>query len=72
MRSSLKESVPDLSDLILIWDVMDVLWFFNHTVFTGVLSDEPGYESRFLTMSAQTCTVQIYIYLSATGSLSLS
>ena len=50
--------MPDLSDLVAIWDVIVVLWFFTHTVFTGVLSDKPGYESSFVTMSAQNCTGQ--------------
>ena len=56
MRSSPKESVPDLSNMIVIWDVIVVLCFYTHTVFIGVLSDEPGYKFSLVTMSAQTCT----------------
>ena len=59
IRYSPKESVTDLSDLVFIWDVIVVLWFSTHFVFTGVLSDKPGYESSLVTMSAQTCTGQI-------------
>ena len=40
--SSLKESVPGLSNLIVIWDDRVVLWFSDHTVFTRILSDDPG------------------------------
>ena len=58
-RSSPKESVPDLSDLVVIWDVIVLLWFSAHTVFTEVSSDDPGYKSSLVTMSAQTCTRQI-------------
>ena len=35
-RSYHKYSVPDLRDLIIIWDVIVVLWLSIHTVFTGV------------------------------------
>ena len=56
MISSLKESVSDLSDLAVVWDVIVVLWFYTHTVFTGVLSDDPGYKLSLVTISAQTCT----------------
>ena len=38
-RSSPKKSMPDLSDLVVIWDVIVVLCFPTHTVFTGVSSD---------------------------------
>ena len=51
-----KESVPDPRNLIVIWDVIVVLWFPTHTVFTGVLSDVLGYYSSLLMISAQTCT----------------
>ena len=37
-----KESVHYLSYLVVIWDVIVVLWFSNHTVFTGVSSYDPG------------------------------
>ena len=57
-RSSPKESVPDLCSLVVIWDVMDVLWFYTHNVFTGVSSDEPEYKSSLVMMSAHTCNGQ--------------
>ena len=57
-RSSPKESVPDTSGLIFIWDVMFVLWFYIHTVFTGVLHDVPGYDSSLAMISSQTNIVQ--------------
>ena len=37
-----KESVLDLSDMVVILDVIVVLWFPTHNVFTGLLSDDPG------------------------------
>ena len=43
-----KESVPELSDLVVTWDVIVVLWFFPHTVSTKVLSDKPGYKSSLM------------------------
>ena len=56
MISSLKESVSDLSDLAVVWDVIVVLWFYTHPVFTGVLSDDTGYKLILVSISAQTCT----------------
>ena len=53
-----KESVPDISDMFVIWDVIVVLWFYTHTVFTGLSSDDPRYESSLVTMYAQNCTGQ--------------
>ena len=57
-RSSPKESVPDLSDLVVIWDVIVVLWFYTHTVFTGGSSNDRGYESSIVTISTHTCIGQ--------------
>ena len=57
-RSSPKDSVPDLSNLVVIWDVIVVLLFSTHNMFTGVSSEKPGYEYSLGTMSAQTCTGQ--------------
>ena len=48
--------VTDLSDLVVICDVIVVLCFSIHTVLTGVLSNEPGYKSSIVTMSAHNCT----------------
>ena len=42
VRSSPKESVPDLSYLVVIWGIIFALWFSTHTVFTGMLYDDPG------------------------------
>ena len=58
ISSSLKDSVPGLSYLIVIWDIIFVLWFYTYTVFTGVSSDIPGYDSSLVMISAQTCTGQ--------------
>ena len=46
--------MPDLSELVVIWDVIVVLWFSTHTVFTGVSSDDPGYEYSLVNMSVHT------------------
>ena len=35
-RSSLKESIPELNDLIVIWYVIFVLKFSTYTAFIGV------------------------------------
>ena len=56
--SSPKVSVPDLSDLVVILDIIVVLWFVTHTVFTGVLYYKPRYEYSLMKMSALTCTRQ--------------
>ena len=39
--SSPKESVTELRNFMFIWDVIVVLWFFSHTVFTGLSADDP-------------------------------
>ena len=44
--------MPDLSDLFVIWDVIVVLRFSTHTVFTGVSYDDLGHESSLVTISA--------------------
>ena len=56
--SSPKYSVPDLSNFIVIWYIIVVLWFYMYTVFTGVSSDDPGYDSSLVMISAHTCTGQ--------------
>ena len=48
--------MPDISDLVVIWEIIVFLWFSTHNVFTGVSSDNTGYESILVTMSAQNCT----------------
>ena len=48
--------MPELRNLIFIWDVIVVLWFYTHTVFTGVSSDDPGYDSSLVMMSTQDLT----------------
>ena len=55
----MKQSVPDLSDLVVIWYVIVVLWFYNHTVFTGVSSDDPEYKYSLVKMYTQKCTSKI-------------
>ena len=55
-NSSPKESVPDLRNLAFILYIIVVWWFYTYTVFTGVLSDVPGYESSIVMISAQICT----------------
>ena len=55
--------MPYISDLVVIWYVIVVLWFSNHTMFTGMFYDDPGYESSLVTMSAQTCTGQRCFYV---------
>ena len=52
----MKNSVHYLRNLIVIWDVLVVLWFSTHTVFTGLSSDEPGYNSSLAMMPSHTCT----------------
>lgn len=52
------EIILDLSDLFLILNVIFVLEFSIHTVFTGVSYDIPGYESSLVTMLEQICTGQ--------------
>ena len=59
-HSSPNESVPILSNLIVIWDVIVVLWIFTHTVLTGVLFDDPGYDWSCVMISYRTCTGQRY------------
>ena len=51
-----KKSVPDLSDLIAIWDVIVVLWLLIYNVFTGASYDDPGYDSSLVIILAKTCT----------------
>ena len=57
--SSPKYSVPDLSNFIVIWYIIVVLWFYMYTVFTGVSSDDPGYDSSLVMISDQTFTWHI-------------
>ena len=45
--------MSDLSDLIFIWSVIVFLWFSTQTVFIGVSSDDTGYYSSLVTVSAQ-------------------
>ena len=61
--------MPILSDMVVIWDVIVFLWFSTHTVFTGVSSDNPGYNSSLVTMSTQTCTGQIYFHVRHWGTV---
>ena len=50
--------MTDLSDLVVIWDVIVVLWYSTHTMFTGVSSDDPGHKYSLVKIYAQTCTGQ--------------
>ena len=50
----LKESVPDL--IYLFSFDMLLFLFYTHTVFTGVSSDVPGYDSNIDMMSSHICT----------------
>ena len=51
--SSQKEIVPDLRDLVVIWEVIYVLLFSTQTVLTGVSCVVPGYGSSLMMISAQ-------------------
>ena len=56
--SSLKESVPALSEFFAICEVIVVLWRSTQTVFTGVTIVVPEYESSRMMISAQMFTGQ--------------
>ena len=54
-RYSLKESVTDLSNFIVIWDVIVIFVISTHTMFPWVSSNVPGYDSILKMMSDHTC-----------------
>ena len=56
--SSPKESVPDLSDLVVIWEMIFVFWSSTQTVFTSVSRVVPDYESSLMKIYAHIRTGQ--------------
>ena len=44
--------MPDISDLDIIWDIIFVLWFSTHTVFTVVSSGDAGSDSSLVMISS--------------------
>ena len=56
IRSSPKESVPDIRNFIFVWGVIVVMWSSTHTVFTGVSYYDHGYYSSLVMISDHTCT----------------
>ena len=56
-----KYSVPDLRDLVFIWDVISVLWWSTQTVFTGVSCVDTGYESCLIMIYAQMSIGQRFV-----------
>ena len=59
-QSSPKEHFPDPIDFIVFWDVVFFLWFSTHTLLTGVFSDNTGYDSSLVMISAPTFTSHIF------------
>ena len=55
---SLNEIMHNLIVLVFILDVIVVFLFSTHTVFTGLSSSVPGYDSSLMMISAYICTVQ--------------
>ena len=55
-RYYLKESVPEIIYLIVIWEIMFVLLFYTQTVFAGVSSDVTGYDYSIVKILDHTCT----------------
>ena len=53
-----KESVPDLRDLVIIWEVSAVFWCSNQTVLTVVSRVVTRYESSQMMIYAQMSTGQ--------------
>ena len=59
-RSSPKESVPDLSNLVVVWGAIVMLWISIYTVFAGLSSDVPGYDISLVMILTQNFTGQRY------------
>ena len=61
--SSPKESVPALSEFVVICEVIVIFWRSSQTVFTGVPRAVPEYESSRMMISAQMRTGQRFVFV---------
>ena len=52
-----KESVPELRDLVVIWEVIAVLWCSTQTLFNGLSHVVPEYEYSWMMISDQIRTM---------------
>ena len=62
-RSYLKESVPDRSNLIIIWYIIVVLWFYTHNMFTAVSYNVNGYKFSLMMISKKIRTKKKWLHV---------